>query len=161
MPFLCPTQKEQLAFAAMKYDGKKSVWVPHKKEGFVKAEIQDSTGDKVTVKTAKNEVHVKKSTTGEFSVYLRPFLACSIPSGQIPKCWILSQTLTVKQDDVQQMNPPKFEQASDMANMTHLNEASVLYNLRSRYACMRIYVSVWSAWSSIGLGFEHRAGYFS
>ena len=52
-----------------------------------------------------------------------------------------SQTLTVKQDDVQQMNPPKFEQTSDMANMTFLNEASVLYNLRTRYQCMRIYVS--------------------
>jgi len=47
----------------------------------------------------------------------------------------------VKKDDVQQMNPPKFEQTSDMANMTFLNEAGVLYNLRSRYSCLRIYVS--------------------
>ena len=56
MPFLCPTEKELLAFAAQNYDGKKSVWVPHKKEGYVKAEIQDTTGEKVTVKTAKGEV---------------------------------------------------------------------------------------------------------
>lgn len=42
---------------------------------------------------------------------------------------------------VQQMNPPKFEQVSDMANMTFLNEASVLNNLKSRYKSMRIYVS--------------------
>ncbi|XP_047184270.1 myosin-16-like [Scophthalmus maximus] len=48
-------------------------------------------------------------------------------------------TVTVKMDDVQQMNPPKFYQASDMANLTFLNEASVLENLRSRYASMRIY----------------------
>ncbi|XP_068192218.1 myosin-16-like [Antennarius striatus] len=48
-------------------------------------------------------------------------------------------TLTVKMDDVQQMNPPKFFQASDMANLTCLNEASVLENLRSRYVDMRIY----------------------
>ena len=39
------------------------------------------------------------------------------------------------------MNPPKFEQASDMANMTFLNEASVLNNLAARYKAMRIYVS--------------------
>lgn len=52
------------------------------------------------------------------------------------------QTVTVKMDDVQQMNPPKFYQASDMANLTFLNEASVLENLRSRYASMRIYVSL-------------------
>lgn len=52
-----------------------------------------------------------------------------------------TQTLTVKKDDVQQMNPPKFYQVSDMANMTFLNEASVLDNLRQRYVMMRIYVS--------------------
>ncbi|KAB5531026.1 hypothetical protein PHYPO_G00136140 [Pangasianodon hypophthalmus] len=48
-------------------------------------------------------------------------------------------TLTVRKDDIQQMNPPKFYQASDMANLTFLNEASVLDNLRSRYTHMRIY----------------------
>lgn len=32
-------------------------------------------------------------------------------------------------DDIKQMNPPKFYQASDMANLTFLNEASVLENL--------------------------------
>ncbi|MBN3312154.1 MYH16 protein, partial [Atractosteus spatula] len=47
--------------------------------------------------------------------------------------------LTLKKDDAQQMNPPKFYQASDMANLTFLNEASVLENLRSRYITMRIY----------------------
>ncbi|XP_011799339.1 PREDICTED: myosin-4-like [Colobus angolensis palliatus] len=52
---------------------------------------------------------------------------------------ITNQTLTVKKDDIQQMNPPKFYQASDMADMTFLNEASVLDNLRQRYTNMRIY----------------------
>uniref|UniRef100_A0A673UGF7 Myosin-16 n=1 Tax=Suricata suricatta TaxID=37032 RepID=A0A673UGF7_SURSU len=50
-----------------------------------------------------------------------------------------NQTVTVKKDDVQQMNPPKFYQANDMADMTFLNEASVLNNLRQRYTNMRIY----------------------
>ena len=39
------------------------------------------------------------------------------------------------------MNPPKFEKIEDMANMTYLNEASVLYNLKSRYSAGMIYVS--------------------
>ncbi|XP_074137348.1 putative uncharacterized protein MYH16 [Sminthopsis crassicaudata] len=52
---------------------------------------------------------------------------------------ITNQTVTMKKDDVQQMNPPKFYQASDMADMTFLNEASVLDNLRQRYTNMRIY----------------------
>uniref|UniRef100_UPI00398EFFA2 myosin-16-like n=1 Tax=Pristiophorus japonicus TaxID=55135 RepID=UPI00398EFFA2 len=48
-------------------------------------------------------------------------------------------TMTMKKDDIQQMNPPKFFQATDMANLTFLNEASVLVNLRDRYTNMRIY----------------------
>lgn len=59
--------------------------------------------------------------------------------------WVIilsDQTVTVRRDDVHQMNPPKFYQASDMANLTFLNEASVMENLRSRYVSMRIYVSL-------------------
>ncbi|XP_016120560.1 myosin-15-like [Sinocyclocheilus grahami] len=48
--------------------------------------------------------------------------------------------LTVKEDDIQQMNPPKFDMIEDMAMLTHLNEASVLYNLRRRYSNWMIYV---------------------
>uniref|UniRef100_A0A674PR47 Myosin heavy chain, fast skeletal muscle-like n=1 Tax=Takifugu rubripes TaxID=31033 RepID=A0A674PR47_TAKRU len=46
---------------------------------------------------------------------------------------------TVKEDDVTPMNPPKFDKIEDMAMMTHLNEASVLYNLKERYAAWMIY----------------------
>ncbi|XP_030634159.1 myosin, heavy chain 7B, cardiac muscle, beta a [Chanos chanos] len=46
---------------------------------------------------------------------------------------------TVKEGDIQQMNPPKFDMIEDMAMLTHLNEASVLYNLRRRYSNWMIY----------------------
>jgi len=46
---------------------------------------------------------------------------------------------TLKKDAVQQMNPPKFFMLDDMANMTYLNEASVLWNLRARYTNGFIY----------------------
>ncbi|XP_071378237.1 myosin heavy chain, fast skeletal muscle-like [Centroberyx affinis] len=49
------------------------------------------------------------------------------------------QVLTVKDDQVFPMNPPKFDKIEDMAMMTHLNEASVLYNLKERYAAWMIY----------------------
>ena len=38
------------------------------------------------------------------------------------------------------MNPPKYDKIEDMAMMTHLNEASVLYNLAERYSAWMIYV---------------------
>ena len=43
------------------------------------------------------------------------------------------------------MNPPKFEKCEDMSNLTYLNEASVLHNLRARYQAKLIYVSVFSS----------------
>ncbi|KAK6050733.1 myosin head [Cooperia oncophora] len=43
---------------------------------------------------------------------------------------------TIKKDEAQQMNPPKFEKTEDMANLTFLNDASVLHNLRQRYFSM-------------------------
>ncbi|KAF4073132.1 hypothetical protein AMELA_G00255310 [Ameiurus melas] len=49
------------------------------------------------------------------------------------------ESRTVKEDDVHPMNPPKFDKIEDMAMMTHLNEASVLYNLKERYAAWMIY----------------------
>lgn len=49
--------------------------------------------------------------------------------------------MIVKEDDIQQMNPPKFDMIEDMAMLTHLNEASVLFNLRRRYSNWMIYVS--------------------
>uniref|UniRef100_A0A6Q2ZPE1 Myosin-7B n=1 Tax=Esox lucius TaxID=8010 RepID=A0A6Q2ZPE1_ESOLU len=49
------------------------------------------------------------------------------------------RTLVVKEDDIQQMNPPKFDMIEDMAMLTHLNEASVLFNLTRRYSMWMIY----------------------
>ena len=60
------------------------------------------------------------------------------------------QTLTVKEDQVFPMNPPKFDKIEDMAMMTHLNEASVLYNLKERYAAWMIYVSTRSSKVDVG-----------
>ena len=39
------------------------------------------------------------------------------------------------------MNPPKYEKCDDMADMTYLNDATVLHNLRERYLSWYIYVS--------------------
>lgn len=58
-------------------------------------------------------------------------------------CVCVFQFLIVKEDDLQPMNPPKFDMMEDMAMLTHLNEASVLFNLRRRYSMWMIYVSVY------------------
>uniref|UniRef100_S4RBY6 Myosin-7 n=1 Tax=Petromyzon marinus TaxID=7757 RepID=S4RBY6_PETMA len=49
------------------------------------------------------------------------------------------ETIVVKDVDVMQMNPPKFDKIEDMAMLTFLNEPSVLFNLKERYAAWMIY----------------------
>ncbi|XP_064172521.1 myosin heavy chain, fast skeletal muscle-like isoform X2 [Anguilla rostrata] len=49
------------------------------------------------------------------------------------------ETVTVKEEDCHPMNPPKYDKIEDMVMMTHLNEPSVLFNLKERYAAWMIY----------------------
>merc|ERR1719330_1280669 len=46
---------------------------------------------------------------------------------------------TFKSSEIGQVNPPKFEQCEDMANLTFLNDASVFWNLKVRFCAKLIY----------------------
>lgn len=52
------------------------------------------------------------------------------------------QRRELKKDQLLQVNPPKYEKSEDMADLTMLNEACVLHNLKQRYYAKLIYVSV-------------------
>lgn len=56
----------------------------------------------------------------------------------------------VDKDSIQKMNPPKFDKSEDMAELTCLNEACVLHNIKDRYYSGLIYVSsgIWFLWVS-------------
>jgi myosin heavy chain 6/7 len=54
---------------------------------------------------------------------------------------MVCQVKDFKKDQVGQVNPPKFEKCEDMSNLTYLNDASVLHNLKQRYYHKLIYVS--------------------
>ncbi|ETE71251.1 Myosin-7, partial [Ophiophagus hannah] len=73
-------------------------------------------------KEAYIEIEIKESSGGKVTVETKD-----------------KKTLVVKEDDVQPMNPPKFDMIEDMAMLTHLNEASVLHNLKRRYTKWMIY----------------------
>ncbi|KAM4716540.1 myosin-4-like [Anableps anableps] len=59
--------------------------------------------------------------------------------GKVTVKTIDDRTLTVKEDQVFPMNPPKFDKIEDMVMMTHLHEPAVLFNLKERYAAWMIY----------------------
>jgi myosin heavy chain 9/10/11/14 len=47
--------------------------------------------------------------------------------------------LVIHRDDTQRVNPPKFTKAEDMSELTCLNDASILFNLKERYQAGLIY----------------------
>ena len=106
------------------YDPKRSCWVPIKEGGFVEGVIDSTEGDKVTVKVGGNDKRVKSILRSTFRSISSLFFK------------------VLKKDQVQQVNPPKFEKCEDMSNLTYLNEASVLHNLKARYYSNLIYVSI-------------------
>uniref|UniRef100_A0A673L297 Myosin heavy chain, fast skeletal muscle-like n=1 Tax=Sinocyclocheilus rhinocerous TaxID=307959 RepID=A0A673L297_9TELE len=71
-------------------------------------------------------------------IYLKGVLK-SREGGKATVQTLCGKTLTVKEDEIFPMNPPKFDKIEDMAMMTHLNEPTVLYNLKERYAAWMIY----------------------
>ncbi|XP_068888739.1 myosin-1B-like isoform X1 [Aphelocoma coerulescens] len=72
------------------------------------------------------ESYVKSTVTGR-------------ESGKVTVKTEAGETLTVKEDQIFSMNPPKYDKIEDMAMMTHLHEPAVLYNLKERYAAWMIY----------------------
>jgi myosin heavy subunit len=49
------------------------------------------------------------------------------------------ETKKIKIKDVEPMNPPSLDKINDMSRLSHLNEPSVLHNLRQRYESDMIY----------------------
>jgi len=50
-----------------------------------------------------------------------------------------SENKTLPKAEVLECNPPKFEKEEDMSNLSVLNKACVLHNLRTRYKVLQIY----------------------
>ncbi|XP_032677944.1 myosin heavy chain, muscle isoform X21 [Odontomachus brunneus] len=67
---------------------------------------------------------------GEIKATKGDVVSVSLPGGE---------TKQYRKDQLSQVNPPKFEKAEDMADLTYLNEASVLHNLKQRYYSKLIY----------------------
>ncbi|XP_019882391.1 myosin heavy chain, muscle isoform X5 [Camponotus floridanus] len=67
---------------------------------------------------------------GEIKATKGDIVSVGLPGGE---------TRDFKKDQLQQVNPPKYEKAEDMSNLTYLNDASVLHNLKQRYYAQLIY----------------------
>nr|XP_019956885.1 PREDICTED: myosin-1-like [Paralichthys olivaceus] len=70
------------------------------------------------------------------------FVKATITSRDGDKVTVETQngkTVIVKDSQILQQNPPKFDKIEDMAMLTFLHEPAVLFNLKERYAAWMIY----------------------
>ncbi|OBU01826.1 hypothetical protein VE01_00548 [Pseudogymnoascus verrucosus] len=73
------------------------------------------------------------------TAFIRGWIVEELEGGQIlVQCDDGSQR-EVHSENVDKVNPAKFDKADDMAELTHLNEASVVHNLHMRYQADLIY----------------------
>lgn len=92
------------------------VWVEDKEEGYVDAQLVTSSQD------GFNQIKEHEQNDDMVMVQYADLTTKLIPRNAI-----------------QLMNPPKYQFASDLADLTYLNEGSVLHNLKHRYINNIIY----------------------
>ena len=83
------------------------VWLQHR-DGFTSARLHLEPIGEESVGEELGRVRLKLDSTGEI--------------------------VSVDEDEVVKANPPQFDLAEDLAQLRHLNEASLLHTLRCRYA---------------------------
>lgn len=116
------------AIAQAQWAAKKWVWAADKEEGYMNGYITKEDGDNVVLMMSNDTVNFTL-----FAGSFHPLLTIIFIQFQLQK-------RTVNINDTEKMNPPKFDKVEDMAELTYLNEASVVHNLRLRYYSDLIYV---------------------
>merc|ERR1719430_2187141 len=112
--FLWPTMDMKKEDQAKPYDPKASVWIMDAKTHGYKEGILES-GDISTLGAEGADLSVKMTVA------------------------VGHEKFTLKAGEVGRVNPPKFEKCEDMVNLTFLNDASVFWNLKTRYQAKLIH----------------------
>jgi len=114
--------KEMLELRNQHFEGSKAIWVPFADTGYSKADMIGD-GDKPGTKKVLRHADRKEKDLKEELVSHQIYISLA----------------TVFFCKIEKQNPPKYELLEDLANMTYLSEASVVYNLDERYRRFLIY----------------------
>ena len=129
--FLLPSMDMKKADQNKPYEPKKSVWGPDPKTGGYREGFLESGGDIANIGAEDADLTTKLTVAVGHEKFVH------------------------KQAEVGRVNPPKFEKCEDMVNLTFLNDASVFWNLKTRYAAKMIHT--YSGSSTV----EEQANYLS
>merc|ERR1711981_1352160 len=113
--YLLPSMDMKKADQNKPYEPKKSVWVPCPKTGGYREGFLESGAEIADI--------------GAEDANLAAKLVVAVGH----------EKFTHKQAEVGRVNPPKFEKCEDMVNLTFLNDASVFWNLKTRYQAKMIH----------------------
>ena len=120
--FLWPSMDMKKEDQAKPYEPKQSVWIMDEKtHGYKEGLLID--GDILELGAEGADVNKKMTVQ------------------------VAHEKFTLKAGGVGRVNPPKFEKCEDMVNLTYLNDASVFWNLKTRYVAKMIhtYSGYWTA----------------
>ena len=148
-PFLFVNEEIKERIAAKVYDPKRSAYVPHPEEKYVEVRILFNIYS-VTLCLRVKAFTRKIYTQRKVMKNPQALMICDgqgmieETNGNKVKVKLVmgankGETREFKQDVVGQVNPPKYDCCEDMSNLTYLNEASVLFNLKQRYVERLIY----------------------
>merc|ERR1711944_192778 len=112
--FLWPTLDMKKEDQNKPYDPKKSVWIQDPKTHGYKEGLLES-GEISTLGAEGADLSVKMTVA------------------------VAHEKFTLKAGEIGRVNPPKFEKCEDMVNLTYLNDASVFWNLKTRYQAKLIH----------------------
>merc|ERR1711910_29626 len=105
---------------------------------FLLPSIEMKRADQQKVYDSKKSVWIPCPKTGG---YREGLLESGDLEDPASKCVVSvgHEKFTFKGADVGKVNPPKFEKCEDMVNLTFLNDASVFWNLKTRYQAKMIH----------------------
>ncbi|KAA1065110.1 hypothetical protein PGT21_025068 [Puccinia graminis f. sp. tritici] len=121
-----PGQVMADAAATAEFNEKRWFWLPDEKKGYIACWIikDQQSATATTTSTDQDPPETAPTSNDQQLVEVR--------------C-VDDKTRTVKLDILEKMNPPKFNKVEDIADLTFLNEPSVVHNLRQRYESKMIY----------------------
>ncbi|KAF9894577.1 hypothetical protein FE257_006463 [Aspergillus nanangensis] len=103
------------------FSGNKYVWLRDPERAFIRGLVlEERDNGRLLVQNDDGEV-------------------CNPQEEENPRLLMFGQQRELDADQVDKVNPAKFDKADDMAELTHLNEASVVHNLHTRYQADLIY----------------------
>jgi myosin heavy chain 6/7 len=105
---------------------------------FLVPSIEVKRADQAKVYDSKKSVWIPDAKTGGYKEGLMESGDLEAPAS---KCVVAvgHEKFTFKASEVGRVNPPKFEKCEDMVNLTFLNDASVFWNLKTRYQAKMIH----------------------